>query len=703
MPGVLISDIDATRAASKRLNAILKAGRPDYRFTMAPLIPPAVPSGAAARAALENSMKRKRPSESIDDSLRKKHKASVGRLDGVVKSRALDAVMKARDAERQLKKGRQHFERTSEISDDVEPKDADLRAKQRQKDSSRGFDVGAEIESKIKTEMQRRRWQQDSERADVNSRTKAKSCREPIVISDDDEDTESESESESEKQHHEQKRDSERAEVQPKLKPKAPQQIIESSDSEESTMAKATAQVRMIARFEPKRSYGGGLSNIEKIIKARKDDERQKREEEVELKKKARQKRIAASKLPKNARLRGTFNPSIINVKPPTREVGRASKEVGLSIRPHNKDVKFSTKDTRPPKNGIQSTSLRTESLFEKSQTTIYVGDFVENGHTSSVPDEKSSSVLYRPTARAIFSKEQQAAKDEALEEAGIALEPERAGHFPFMKLAKETRKQIYELVVADSSCFIWPVDSMLARQQPDLAMVCRKIRQEVLPPYYAENRFAIKLPGVIADDEPNPKLVLLEKWLNAIGDRKNEEGKWLGKISHWVFDGALEPVAEQGQEDAEETNKTIESARPGPTMFGQSPLSKKFILDARYRLENEHGVSLRVHREAACILPQFSVSNMSCKAGRASESVRKLCSAWRGATALPTSVDRAKRLTRLAKKLNTLTPELAGACCKPVSGKKRSDKVKVKVTHQSTVPAAVVDSPEQTNCDAKK
>jgi hypothetical protein len=660
MPGILAADIDAARAASRRLNDMLNADTPNHPVTMAPPPPPASSFGGLPRKTFGQATKRKRENEIPDIPLKKKHKASIGNLNHGAGTKSYE-----------MKKGH--------------------------KDPMRNLNFGVKMEAKIKTEMEGRKREQDRESTEVISTPKPKPCPEIINISDDETDTETE------EQSHKRMSENGRAEVESKLKVEAPRKRIEISDDEEEAMVESEPEVRNRVRFEPRRSSGGCLTNSEKILKARKEEERQKRKDETASKKLARQNHVAASKVVKHARPKGNVNPSIKNVKRSAKGVVLPTKKVGSSERPEAKNSRPLPNGIKPPKKPMQSRSLLTEGLFDRKQTTIHVSSFVENHHTSSVPEGKRSSVLYRPTARALFFKEQQAAKEEALEEAGIAREPKRTGHFRFLDLDRKIRDQIYREVAVSTSCFKWPVDSALDGQQPDLAMVCQQIRKEVLPLYYLENRFAISLPGVIADDEPNPKLVLLEKWLHAIGDLKNEKGKWLSNIRRWVFYGAVEPVVEESQGDTGPAHTTSETVPIAMTQFGRSLLSKEFILCLKYRSKVEGKISLRIHREAACILPQFSASEVSCVPGQIPDTIRELSVSWRKVIGMRKLESRAKRLTGLAKKLNDLAADLVEACCNVGSGEQAGAKSACTVMHQSVVPHSAVDASEQTKADSKK
>jgi hypothetical protein len=423
----------------------------------------------------------------------------------------------------------------------------------------------------------------------------------------------------------------------------------------------------------PKQSFRGPLTNSEKKLKAAQDAEREKKKEAAAARrigKTAERKKVKeAAQAQKAAKASGVKAHKKYRIAG-TGKSGDASK-IPNSAR--------SQYEPKSEKKEMQSRSFLTGDLFDKKEentSTMYTE--IEEDDDADVPEEKRSSVLYRPTPRAMFFKEQQSAKNEALEEAGIAPEPKRTGRFRFLDLDRKIRDEIYALAVVNRTCFKWPVDSHLDRRQPDLAMVCRQMRQEVLPLYYLENHFAMALPGVIQDDKPSEKMVLLEKWLNAIGDPKNEEGKWLDNIQRWVFDGAWKPVNEEAQIDPTAAEyagdqpfpaKAKEAdgrAKPAPRLFNRSPLSKKFILHAEYSSKTEDGVKLRIHRQAACILPQFSGPDKRCRLQQVPESVRITLSAWRGFIAGSSLPTRAKRLTRLVGKLNNLTPDLAGACCKP-------------------------------------
>ncbi|KAI7546747.1 hypothetical protein KC331_g5431, partial [Hortaea werneckii] len=120
---------------------------------------------------------------------------------------------------------------------------------------------------------------------------------------------------------------------------------------------------------------------------------------------------------------------------------------------------------------------------------------------------------------------------------------------FRFMDLPKEVRANIYRSVVVESKVFVRP-DSAMGREQPDLAMVSRQLRDEVLPIFYAENVFAIDLVPMqpakagagdrTTATKPLVGLLAIEGWAKVM-----QKGDWLKFIRHWVFDYA--PLPGQG------------------------------------------------------------------------------------------------------------------------------------------------------------
>ncbi|KAE9985367.1 hypothetical protein BLS_008306 [Venturia inaequalis] len=93
---------------------------------------------------------------------------------------------------------------------------------------------------------------------------------------------------------------------------------------------------------------------------------------------------------------------------------------------------------------------------------------------------------------------------------AGALKRPERGAPFPFLKLPAEVRNKIYVYAVKDSGprayISIWRHNpsrkagsgpARLGEAQPAITKVCRQMRNEALPDYYAENVFEVSLNRV--------------------------------------------------------------------------------------------------------------------------------------------------------------------------------------------------------------
>lgn len=177
---------------------------------------------------------------------------------------------------------------------------------------------------------------------------------------------------------------------------------------------------------------------------------------------------------------------------------------------------------------------------------------------------------------------------------------------FRFMDLPKEVRANIYRNVAVESKVFIRP-DSTMGREQPDLAMVSRQLRDEVLPIFYAENAFAIDLVpmqptkagagnGTTAEG-PLLGLLAMEKWAKVM-----QKGGWLKFIRHWVFDYA--PLPGQGplvQHKADSIGlPNAGKIRDDGSLMVSLRITPPSGDDGLY------GGDLQVHQDACCIMPGF-------------------------------------------------------------------------------------------------
>ncbi|KAI6972606.1 hypothetical protein KC329_g12596 [Hortaea werneckii] len=177
---------------------------------------------------------------------------------------------------------------------------------------------------------------------------------------------------------------------------------------------------------------------------------------------------------------------------------------------------------------------------------------------------------------------------------------------FRFVDLPEELRARIYRSVVVESKVFVRP-DSTMGREQPDLAMVSKQLRTEVLPIYYAENVFAIDLVPIQPTKAgagnkgtaigPLTGLLAVEKWAMVM-----QKGDWLKFIQHWVFDYA--PPPGQGsliQQKAE----SIGLQTAGKTLDDGSLMVSLRIAPPT----GDGGLysgNLQVHQDACCLMPGF-------------------------------------------------------------------------------------------------
>lgn len=121
--------------------------------------------------------------------------------------------------------------------------------------------------------------------------------------------------------------------------------------------------------------------------------------------------------------------------------------------------------------------------------------------------------------------------------------QPVKQSRIAITDLPESVRERIWRYIVVDSSQWI-DVGSEAGREQPDLAMVNRQIREECLPMYYKENTFGVTLGGTSGASNnlqnqggKSPQgIQALNKWATTLSKKKNEDGKWFGFIERWCF-----------------------------------------------------------------------------------------------------------------------------------------------------------------------
>ena len=218
--------------------------------------------------------------------------------------------------------------------------------------------------------------------------------------------------------------------------------------------------------------------------------------------------------------------------------------------------------------------------------------------------------VLYRITARAKKDKADQSsmlAAEKVSGKVGVGTVNKNKTIFPLMKLPKDVRVRIWRHAVVYPSFFIWPNEER-GREQPDLAMVCRRIREEVLPIYYAENIFAVKLSPLyhhmqkgderligqptnvsITKSQLPKSIAVIEKWANGLKDYEGGPG-WFAKIRRWAFSYDPNP---------EKSHKILSIEQDG-----------SFVVSIAYAKREDGGwrnESVEIHCEGCCVLPGHS------------------------------------------------------------------------------------------------
>ncbi|KAK0946355.1 hypothetical protein LTR29_002117 [Friedmanniomyces endolithicus] len=154
---------------------------------------------------------------------------------------------------------------------------------------------------------------------------------------------------------------------------------------------------------------------------------------------------------------------------------------------------------------------------------------------------------------------------------------------FRLMDLPKELRCEIYSFVVVECHSFIRP-NSVTGREQPDLAMVSREVREEVLPIFYAKNTFALDMTETcgMRPVEYRNGLEIAAVWAKAI----DRGGSSFSYIRNWIFD------------------------YPGPlyTRSDECNTDRSLMLSVRFKKDSANfwTAKVEVHRDASCIMPGF-------------------------------------------------------------------------------------------------
>ena len=198
----------------------------------------------------------------------------------------------------------------------------------------------------------------------------------------------------------------------------------------------------------------------------------------------------------------------------------------------------------------------------------------------------KREGVLVRPTANTVWIRKNQESRKTAKVPAKFGTKPQAKTEdkpFRVMDLPEELRAMIWRKAVVYEHCFVWP-ENERGHEQPDLAMTCRQVRQEVLPIFYAVNTFAVDITGTGSFKS----LPMLNKWASALQGMDGKTG-WFSMIRKWSFNytPAVRTEVANGKKE---------------TFFDDACVAVTFHkrqLDGLF-----WDAQIEIHREAFCIFP---------------------------------------------------------------------------------------------------
>lgn len=235
--------------------------------------------------------------------------------------------------------------------------------------------------------------------------------------------------------------------------------------------------------------------------------------------------------------------------------------------------------------------------------TTRFVSDKVkrirEEESAKRLEEERKPEVELKSTSEILRKRREARARTEGGEKETQSKET-KEDVFEFLRLPEEVRKRVIRCIVVDTTRLIWP-EKGVARQQPDLSMVCRGLREEVLKIYYTENTFGISInlltgPGKSWRNEAGlAGLAAVHKWATCLADAQNEDGKWFSMIQNWSFEY--------------ECANSAPLFHKATTFDDDEAEDESFVVSVQFPTREKDRVSfsgptIEVHRSAACIMP---------------------------------------------------------------------------------------------------
>lgn len=313
-------------------------------------------------------------------------------------------------------------------------------------------------------------------------------------------------------------------------------------------------------------------------------------------------------------------------------------------------------KGTAPPSKGVQKT------VGGQPKRPVVPGKYKLESNKYKIKAGDSESVLFRPTEKTKRVKNQNKPKPGA--EGGNSAgdgkpkKAEKMEPFRVMDLPKELRMTIWEMAVVDTKFFVWP-DSRTGKEQPDLAMVSRQVRNEVLPIYYGKNIFAVDIsqPGIVdlrrlgGKSRAVQAIETFDKWAAMLEKEESwYRERWLSKC--WFKDI---------RNFAFSYSETSLTPYTGPVGH-----AKNFIISIKFKKLDGRGwtACIEIHREAGCIV-SASDEYGTCTVKNTPQMLNKV---------VIEVVDNASKtgLTRnlvmgMVKAIKVMAPELVYARCEKV------------------------------------
>lgn len=343
----------------------------------------------------------------------------------------------------------------------------------------------------------------------------------------------------------------------------------------------------------------------------------------------------------------------------------RSTKKAGETEKvSKKKDASNKQEDGAILQNGrVVKKSGNAKSYVPSALTLMSMGS---NASAVRYEDRRNDGVLYRPTTRASADQQKMAAKRKAplpQMQPVIKFGQKKPEEKPFrlMDLPKEIRHRIWKLAVVHHPVCVWP-DHPKGKEQPDLCMTAKAVREEVLPVFYGENIFGIDItplpaseavetkksqfeghsdsktePSAVSASEkakgdaamldrsvsplfgpeirqrqpvpaasvitPDP-IAKIKRWATVI-----ESGGHLGKIQHWLFSSTSEVIVPPSRiPQVDDANSVIIFVRMCQESVDGREIQPANIEPGSVTLTTtlQHWrAAAEIHREACCVLPK--------------------------------------------------------------------------------------------------